>query len=207
MRRIALALLVPASLAFAGGPLSLGIKGGVPFTDAFHTATSGNVSYVTNNKYWTLGPELDVNLPFGLGIEVDALYRRLNFESTTSVPSLIAHAATTANAWDFPLLLKWKLAPGPIRPYISAGPTFRGLSNVKQVVSFFEGTPSPVSERPAELQNRFNTGFTVGGGVQLLGHISPEIRYTRWGWNTFLDTSGLLKSNPDQLEFLVGLTF
>jgi opacity protein-like surface antigen len=207
MRRIALALLLPASLAFAGGPLSIGIKGGVPFNDAFHTATSGNVSYVTQNKYWTLGPELDVNLPFGLGIEVDALYRRLNFESTGPVSDLIAHAATTANAWDFPLLLKWKFAPGPIRPYVAAGPTFRNVSNVKQVVDFFGGQTSTSTDRPGELRDNFTTGFTLGGGLQLLGHISPEIRYTRWGWNNFRDTSGLLMSNPNQVEFLVGLTF
>ena len=204
--KIAFALIVPA-LACAAGPLSFGIKGGVPFTDAFQAATSGNLSNVTSNKLWTLGPELDVHLPFGLGVEIDALYRRINFESTSSFPNSSIHAATTANSWSFPLLLKYKFVPGPIRPYVSAGPTFRGISNVKQVVSFFDGTPTSPAVGSAELSSGFDTGITFAGGVQLLGHISPEIRYTRWGWNSFRDTAGLLKSNPDQLEFLVGLTF
>jgi opacity protein-like surface antigen len=210
MRKLVIALLFSAPLAFPAGLFSIGVKGGVPFTDAFNTATSGNLSYVTHNKYWTLGPEFDVNLPFGIGVEIDALYQRLAYESTGNVVDGVVHSATTANAWDFPLLLKWKFAPGPIRPYISVGPTFRGLSNLKQVTSFFSPIPlggTSTTSSPAELQNRFNTGFTLGGGLQLLGHISPEIRYTRWGWDNFRDPSGLLKTSPNQVAFLVGLTF
>jgi opacity protein-like surface antigen len=207
MKQLVLALLVPASLAFAGGPLSFGVKGGVPFTDAFDTAASGNVSYVTHNKHWTLGPELDVKLPFGLAVEIDALYRRVNYDLNGWTPTAATSIATTGNAWDFPVLLKWKLSPGPIRPYVAAGPTFRGVSGLKQVTTFFGAPSSSSGTRPAELQNRFNTGFTVAGGVEIARHISPEIRYTRWGWESFRSASGLLKSNPDQLEFLVGLTF
>jgi hypothetical protein len=207
MRKLILALLFPVSLAFPAGPISVGVKGGVPFTDAFNTATSGNLRYITHNKYWTVGPELDINLLFGLGIEIDALYQRLNYESTGNFADEVVHAATTANAWDFPVLLKWKFGEGPIRPYVSAGPTFRGLTSVKQVTSFFSPNPASETSQPPELQNRFSTGFTFSGGLQLLGHISPEIRYTRWGWDTFRNTSGLLKSNPDQVAFLVGITF
>ncbi|HEX8984867.1 MAG TPA: outer membrane beta-barrel protein [Bryobacteraceae bacterium] len=205
MKRFLFALLLPASLAF-GGPLSFGIKGGVPFTDAFHSATSGNLSYVTSNHFWTVGPELDINLPLGLGIETGVMYRRVSFESTQQFSDTLVHSATNADTWEFPLLLKLKLAPGPLRPYISAGPTFRGITNIKQVVNFFNPASTPAPSQPG-YRNRFNTGFTVAGGVQILHHISPEIRYTRWGWNTFQDTSGLLKANPDQLSFLVGITF
>jgi Outer membrane protein beta-barrel domain len=205
MKRLLLALLLPASLAL-GGPLSFGVKGGVPFTDAFHTATSGNLSYVTDNNFWTVGPELDINFPFGLGIETGVMYRRVSFESSRQLASTLVHAATHADTWEFPLLLKVKLSPGPIRPYVSGGPTFRGVSNIKQVVTFFDSEPTPAPNQ-LEFRNRFNVGFTISGGVQLLGHISPEIRYTRWGWNKFRDTSGLLETNPDQLSFLVGITF
>ena len=72
MRKFLIALLFSAPLAFPSGLFSIGVKGGVPFTDAVNTATSGNLSYVTNNNHWTLGPELDLHLPFGLGIEIDA---------------------------------------------------------------------------------------------------------------------------------------
>jgi len=41
----------------------------------------------------------------------------------------------------------------------------------------------------------------------LLIHVSPEVRYTRWGAQHFVDPNGLLHSNLNQAEFLVGITF
>jgi hypothetical protein len=210
MRRILLTLFAGVPFALAG-PVSFGIKGGVPFSDAFDAAKSGQLSFLTNNHHWTLGPELDLNLPLGFAIEVDALYRRVNYSSTVNlVAGSVTDSRTTANSWDFPLLLKWRSAPGPIRPYVSVGPTFNGLTNLNQVTTFF-GPSAPnqgsTTSNPPELKRQFNTGFTLGGGVQILGHISPEVRYTRWGWDSVRDISGLLKTNPNQLQFLVGITF
>jgi hypothetical protein len=37
--------------------------------------------------------------------------------------------------------------------------------------------------------------------------ISPEVRFTRWSDQHFLDPAGLLKSNLNQAEFLVGISF
>ena len=192
--------LCSAALAFPSGLLSFGVKGGVPFTDAFNTATSGNFQYVTHANRYTVGPTFDINLAFGLGIEADLLYRRLSYSGTGSA----LQTSTTGNAWDVPLLLKWRTSPGPIRPYLSAGPTFRGLTNLNQRIVAFTTSET---DKPLELRDRFNTGVTLGAGLQLLGHLSPELRYTRWGWANFKDVSGLFKSNPDQFEFLVGLTF
>jgi hypothetical protein len=53
-------------------------------------------------------------------------------------------------------------------------------------------------------------GFVVGGGVDIHAvflHISPEIRFTRWNSTQISDALGLLRSNLNQGEFLVGLTF
>ena len=44
-------------------------------------------------------------------------------------------------------------------------------------------------------------------GVFVLLHIVPEIRYTRWGAQHFLDPNSFLSSNQNQAEFLVGITF
>lgn len=212
MRKFILALLFPISVAFPADLFSIGVKGGVPFTDAVNTATNADLSYITSNKHWTLGPEVDLNLPFGLGVEVDALYRRVDYESTGSVAQQLLHNATTANAWDFPLLLKWRFAPGPIKPYVSVGPTFSGLTNLNQVSTFFTNGAEQTTKTssPVELQRRFDTGFTLSGGLQLGAagiRLSPEIRYTHWGWDTLRDVSGLLKTNRNQVDFLVGLTF
>jgi opacity protein-like surface antigen len=202
-------LLFAAPLAFPGELFSFGVKGGVPLNNAFDTATTGNIDYVSDTRRWTAGPEFDINLPLGFAVEIDALYRRLDFESNETV-SEIEHQATTSNAWDFPLLLKWRVPPmGPVRPYVGAGPTFRDVTNVNQVTTFFGGTPPPPTSTslPVELNRRFTTGFTAVAGIQLFKHVSPEIRYTRWGWNSFENPGSAFRSNPNQWDFMLGLTF
>jgi opacity protein-like surface antigen len=211
MLKLLLALLISAAAAFPAGLFSIGIKGGVPFTDAFNAATNANLTYVTHSNDWTLGPEFDLNLPFGIGVEADVLYRGLKYQSSQNLVDQLVTSTTTARAWDFPLLLKWKAATGPFRPYVVAGPTFRGLTSINQVTSFFSAnsgsTTTSQSSNPTALKSQFITGMTLGGGIQLLGHVSPEIRYTRWGWNSFREPSGLLSSNQNQFEVLVGITF
>ena len=208
MKRV-LAFLLFSTAALAADFISFGVKGGVPFTDAFKTARTGNLGYVTDTRRYTFGPTVELNLPFSLGVEFDALYRRLNFEGTDQPLDIFVRRTVTADAWDFPLLLKIRMAPGPIKPYLSVGPTFRGLARLKQVGQFFN-RPGEGEDTPAELERRMNTGFTAGFGVRLSAPviaISPELRYTRWGWDNFRDTRGLLQSNRDQFEFMLGITF
>jgi len=202
-----LGLLFAAPFAFSGDLFSFGIKGGVPLNDAFNTATTGQISYLTNTKRFVVGPEFDINLSAGFAVEVDALYRRLDFESNSNL-STFEHNATTSNAWDLPLLLKWRFAShGSFRPYVGGGATFRGVTNVHQVTTFFTGNASTTTSSPAELHDRFITGFTAVAGIQLFKHVSPEIRYTRWGWDTFRNPGTAFRSNPDQWDFMLGLTF
>ena len=67
------------------------------------------------------------------------------------------------------------------------------------------------TSNPAELRTSTSMGAVVGAGldVKLLRlHVSPEARYTRWGSQHFRDVvNGLLHSNSNQAEFLVGFTF
>jgi len=52
-------------------------------------------------------------------------------------------------------------------------------------------------------------GFVIGAGIDvhaLVIHISPEIRYTRWASPHF-NLNGVINSNQNQAEFLVGITF
>jgi hypothetical protein len=68
----------------------------------------------------------------------------------------------------------------------------------------------PISSTPSELQKNTTMGFVVGGGVDIHAiflHISPEIRFTRWNSTQISDALGLLHSNLNQGEFLVGFTF
>jgi hypothetical protein len=187
--------------AFAQGLLSFGIKGGVPLTDAFEVAQSGNFGYVQDTKRWTLGPTIQLNLPVGFAVEFNAMYRRLNYNSTD-----IEQRGVRANSWQFPLLLKYRFGDGSVRPYIAGGGAFQHISDIRQV-SHVLGE----SDNSPELNERNNVGAIIAGGIQLGGgglSISPEIRYTRWGSENFRDNvRELLHFNQNQAEFLIGITF
>ena len=66
---------------------------------------------------------------------------------------------------------------------------------------------------PSELKDDFRSGVVFGAGIEvhaLILRLSPEIRYTRWGRDTFRDAccgGSLLSSSRNQGEFLLGLTF
>ena len=187
--------------AFAQSPLSFGVKGGVPLTDAFEVAQSGNFGYVQDTKRWTLGPMIQLNLPVGFAVEFNAMYRRLNYNSTD-----IEQRGVRANSWQFPLLLKYRFGSGSVRPYIAGGGAFQHISDIKQVSRILGET-----ENARELNERNNVGAVIAGGIQLGGgglSISPEIRYTRWGSENFRDNfRELLRFNRNQAEFLIGITF
>lgn len=213
MRPLIVGLLLAGAAAYPADIFSFGVKGGAPLNGAFNGAKTGSVRYFPHNDPFTVGPELDFNLPFGFGIEVDALFRPLEFRSswTTSAGSPVI-SRTTASSWSFPVLLKKRFGEGRVKPYLSAGPTFQGLANIEERVDTFTG-PIPQSQAtgsPESLRDKFTTGFTAAGGLQLgLGivRISPEIRYTRWGWENFRSVDSLLKSSPDQWDLLLGITF
>ncbi len=203
-----LGLFFCALPALAVGPISVGLKAGVPMNDAFAVATGG---YRADTKRFTIGPEFDLNLPFRIGIEFDVLYKRLGYDFNPL--DLLTSASTTANSWEFPLLLKWRVKGGLVRPYLEVGMNTNHLTGLKQARQFFLGgtRQTTTTDTPDELQNRTAVGGTVGGGLEVhLGplKVSPEIRYTRWGTDTFLDAArGFLRFNRNQADFLVGFFF
>jgi opacity protein-like surface antigen len=208
--KIVLCFLLSSVTAFPQF-FAIGVKGGVPVTDAFKTATTRDLSYLSNTKRYTVGPTVELRLPFGLGVEFDALYKRLNYESVQEVGPAQIQANTSASSWEFPLLLKLR-APAPLlRPYLTVGPSFRHISDVTQAISSFVGGTQQQTNQPAELQNRFNAGFAIGGGLEFGGghfRVSPEIRYTRWGWENFQASNVPgFQSNQNQVDFLLGITF
>jgi hypothetical protein len=195
--RVLAALFIVCGCALAQ-PFLYGVKGGVPLTDFISAAQSGNVVYTTVPNRYIIGVAGELHLPLGLGVEVDALYRHLNY-ATNSPPS-----ATTANAWEFPILAKYRF-PLPIaRPFVDAGLAFDTLQGLSQTLHL--GSPTGVNKNTTK-------GFVIGGGVDvhlLKIHLQPELRFTRWGSQHFLDVIGatvVLQSNQNQAEFLVGIMF
>lgn len=170
--------------AVAAQPISFGFRAGTPLNDAFVDA-GGNVTLSHSTQRFILGPSVELHLPFHLGIEADALYRRYNIGGTV-------------NHWEFPILAKYRFGIAPVlHPFVDAGPSFNYVSD-----------PGHLLDRP----HASTTGFAMGGGIEiklLLVRIAPEIRYTRWtdkNINLSVLNSGL-SSNQNQADFLIGITF
>jgi hypothetical protein len=188
--------------------LSFGLKGGVPLTTAFETAARQDIRYLSETRRYTIGGAVELRFPLGLGAEFDLLYKRLNYDVTQTSGSDVLEGTTSANSWEFPLLFKLRSPGILLRPYLTAGPTFRRLSDVRQFVLRNGG--SGTETIPAELRDEFSRGFAIGGGLEIGRRVrlAPEIRYTRWGDVNF--QSLLLpdfQSNRNALDFLIGIHF
>jgi opacity protein-like surface antigen len=207
-----LLLLFGATAAFSQ-PFSFGVKAGVPLTDFLSTVQSPNFGFNSNTKRYIVGPTVELRLPFGLGIELDALYRRLDYTSSGNLIDVFISGNTTGNAWEFPLLAKYRFPSKVVRPYVDAGVAWDTLNGLTQTITqtvFPTRTTTTTTSNPAELNKNTVTGFVTGVGLDvkiLLIHLSPEIRYTRWGAQHFLSSNGGLSSNQNQAEFLLGITF
>jgi opacity protein-like surface antigen len=207
--RIVLLLCAGALTAFAQ-PISIGVKAGLPLTDLVDTVGSSQRSFTSSTNRYIVGPQVELRLPFGLGVEFDALYR--HFRYTGSFTNSITSQQTTGNDWEFPLLAKYRFPSAVVRPYVEAGISWSRLQGLKQsFTNVVNGQPVTGStSSPSELSDNTSTGFVMGAGLDihaLVIHITPEIRYTRWGARHFLDPNGGINSNRNQAEFLVGFTF
>ncbi len=171
-----LALLPLLSLPAPAQHLHLGLKGGVPLNDL--VKSEGRVSNLASR--WTLGPMVDLDLPLGLGIELDALYRRTGYRETED---------HTAGSWEFPLLLKYKFPGFVARPYIGGGWVYRNVGDIPRLAAG-------------------SNGVVFAGGLQIRVpaiRLTPEVRWTRWEGVPAGPLS--VQAARNQLEVLLGLTF
>jgi len=197
-----LVLLFLAGTTGVFAQLSFGVRGGVPFTNFFQSVSGPNPTFDSTATRFIIGPTAEVHLPAGLGLEADALFRHFQYDGSTSLIDL-GTRSTASNAWEFPLLVKYRTPGEFVRPFLDAGVAFDHWSGTKQLATG-TGLSSPSGTSGS------NAGFVVGAGIELhlpLVKLSPEIRYTRWGAASVTDLGGALQSNQNQAEFLVGLTF
>ncbi|MCC6860540.1 MAG: PorT family protein [Bryobacterales bacterium] len=210
MKRLlpAVLLCVPALTA---QPISLGVKLGAPLNDAFDTLADPGELLRSETKRYTIGPTFELHLPFRLSVEVDALYKQANFSSFQQLADSVVTASSSVNSWEVPVLLKYRFSGGLIRPFVDTGVSFNTLTGVSEIRDFFRvpGIRERVGDQPV-FEDSYRSGFVLGGGIEVrvpFLRISPEIRYTRWGFKNYRDIRGLLDSSDDQTEFLLGITF
>lgn len=180
-------ILICAFSGFAAAqPFGAGLKVGVPLSDALNVKPSNLANYAISTNRYAIGPFVEIRLPARFAVEVDALYRSYDFSSPAG------HVGV--GSWEFPVLAKYKLLGGPIRPYIEGGLVLSHLS-VRDVV---------------ELNHRSNYGIALGAGLEihaLFLRVSPEIRYDGFVFRNFDSPGGILQSNRNQAMVLVGIGF
>ena len=179
-----LGLLIAAAVAVAQ-PFGAGIKIGVPATDAFKVLPVPTLAVFTADQpRYTVGPYVELRLPAGMAIELDALYRNYDFVTVAG--------SSSTSSWEFPLLVKHRFGFPLIKPYFDAGVSFSRLSDIKL----------------SSLNHRSNYGIVVGGGIEfnlLAIRVAPEIRYTGWAFRNFDDA--LIQSRRNQVAVLFGIGF
>ena len=199
--KLAILFLVGVSSVF--GQVSFGVRGGLPLTNFFQAASNPDETFTSSATRFIVGPTVELRLPFGLGLEGDALFRHFQYNGSTSLVDELVRSTAT-NAWEFPLLVKYRTPGAFVKPFLDGGVAFDHWSGLRQITAPVGAFTSSSSTSGS------NAGFVVGAGIELhlpLVKLSPEIRYTRWGAANVADLGGALKSNQNQAEFLVGLTF
>jgi opacity protein-like surface antigen len=197
MKTIITLLVLCSSSLFAQLPLGAGLKVGVPLSDAFDIAANPDRDYFSNNQQYIVGGSLELRLPMSLAVEGNALYTKFNFSSRNLLSTLTSGG--TSNSWEFPILVKYRFSgTGPVRPFVGAGPTFRRIQDVLQIGA-------------ASIEDKTSKGVVVGAGLEvrlLFIRITPEMRFSRWGGQSFRDATNILfEANKNQGQFLVGISF
>jgi hypothetical protein len=145
---------------------SIGVKGGVPLSDPIQFGNTVLIqTYSSKPNRYTIGPTIEVSgLPFGLGIEVDALYKHVHYNYASHTGSYIPIFRPTGGSgmneqfsdfayafdrWEFPILGKYRLTRIAVSktPYALGGFNINRLSRATLVgVGGFRswGTGEPV---------------------------------------------------------------
>jgi hypothetical protein len=222
--------LVTAGLALGQtsehGPLTLGLKVGVPVTDMFSSSNTGpsllsgtnlvnstgipGSNYSSHTPRYILGASAEFHMPLHLRFEVDALYKRGGFNSAIPFGGGTAYRPTSLNWWEIPGLFKYNIAMGHFRPFIDFGASLRHISTITQS-SFVPGNFQPVYANNSDaIHNRNSFGGVAGFGITFKKgpfELTPEARYTRWANQAFASNNGGLKTNLDQGDILLGISF
>jgi hypothetical protein len=189
--------------------VGIGVKGGLPFTNAFVydefafvtyppncgnscTSASATIQTLRAPRNYLVGPMIEVYLPRHLSVEADGLYAPLSLAGQ-EIPSvaglLLSPTSRTFSSWQFPVVAKYAFGGRALRPFLEAGPTFRVASSLNDYLS--------------------HAGVTAGLGVEAniwRLRIGPEVRFVHWGKDAVgaVDTSA---SRRNQGQFLVSLSY
>jgi len=186
-----------------------GVEAGVPLTDTLSSSSSSSQNvisigaasainssfdrYNSETKRLAIGPAFRVEMQSGLGIEVDALYQRIDYDHATATvlagpgaPNTRSFEQATANRWQFPLLIQYTraLAKPNMRVFVETGPSISRIADSQSTITTTTISPTASSSKTS-ITGRGGTlaGIVAGGGVDipvLRAHLRPEFRYSHW---------------------------
>jgi hypothetical protein len=195
--------------------VSFGVKGGLELTrQTFPPEES---------RPYIVGPSVEVALPAGFAIEVDALYHRVgNSASFNTPPAVIASGSgllqnpslvsfanrLRGNAWEFPFIGKYYFRPRNTgwQPYLGTGWALRTVgvrADGNETVLDANGALNSISYHN-HFRSPLGVGATFAAGVRIHAAgrfaVVPEVRYTHWGNSDNLNVK-------NEAVFSLGLTF
>jgi hypothetical protein len=190
--------------------VSVGIKVGAPMT-RFLTFDIGGDAHT---KRYTIGPVMDISLKRSFGIEVGAMYKRIDeFSTSATLLSIVDtdegpaatyrydRVSTVGRSWEFPVAGQYHISLHSMRPYLEGGLSYNRLSNI---YGPWSGSVSPPAQLLPTLNSLNRRGVLFGGGAEIklhMIHVTPGLRYTHYSkGEKFLLA-------PNSVDFLVGFTF
>jgi len=200
-----LSILLAGSACLAQS-VTVGALGGVRVTDDLSGIAATGVS-----KRYVVGPSVDIGLLFGLAFEADALYRRNGYESRFSNYGSSYCADQRSNSWEFPLLVKYRLPLGRLKPFVEAGYAPRVMHGTIEYDSQSFLPPGSPMHTIGTSDGQLSHGFVTGGGLQVsFGRfaVAPTLRYARWN-NVALSgnysNGPSFQSTQNQADVMMGL--
>jgi hypothetical protein len=201
--RVLAALLVSSPLWAQG--ISLGLRAGVPITPVL--ATDGPQQ--ASAPRFTIGPLIEVHLWRGAALAADFLLLRSDLASAPT-----GSRSAEVRRWEAPITLIYRVR-APTRPFVRAGVSFNRVFDISGATECGRG---PFGEQfyclegsfLAELRHRGTSGFVVGGGLRfkfMKFWLEPEVRLTHWIDRNFGVRDAAVRSNLNQVGFLVGAIF
>jgi len=193
--RLTLLACLVARIATAQVHVHFGVDAGVPLTDTLvpseSSSTSGLGSSYSSSFYrlnsetkrLLIGPVFRLDLSKSFGIEFDALYQRINQDSTNiSISpgySSSSFTQSTANRWQFPLLVQYRRRFLFVESGLSISHITSGHS-VESNTTISNSSPSSSTSTYADAGST-SAGMVFGAGADFPAfhiHIRPEFRYT-----------------------------
>lgn len=186
--RLVLLILLGVTAGEAQVQVHFGIDAGVPITDTLPSSSTSSLDgmdyslsrFNSVTKRLLIGPALRLDLPKGLGLEFDAIYQRVNYDSTnlSSSPEIAyfyrSFEAMTANRWQFPLLVQYSRKVAKAKFFVEAGPSIstiagnRGTLMTTSTVGIAGSGATASTSTSTETSSQVTyAGITTGAGVDI----------------------------------------